>query len=214
MGHQYRAGAGQRAGRASAAAEDPRAADRRSRPARALDDPSIVAVWKAADRHRQFGAIVQLCLLTAMRRSEAANLRWSDVLDDRIVVTAERAKTGAQHQIPLTPLMRVVIDRQPRTVSALVFPSSMTGKALTGWKMLKCSIVPDADVGRWTLHDCRRTTRTLMSRLGVREDIAELSIGHVRGGLIGIYDHDPKWPERVDAFMKVSAHIERLINQA
>ena len=55
--------------------------------------------------------------------------------------------------------------------------------------------------------------RTLMSRLGVREDIAELSIGHVRGGLIGIYDHDPKWSERVDAFAKVSAHIERLISQ-
>jgi len=34
------------------------------------------------------------------------------------------------------------------------------------------------------LHDLRRTARTLMSRVGVAEDIAELAIGHVRADLI------------------------------
>ncbi len=51
-----------------------------------------------------------------------------------------------------------------------------------------------------------------MSRLGVPEEIAELSIGHVRTGVASLYDLEPKWPERVDAFERVSDHIERLLN--
>ena len=50
-----------------------------------------------------------------------------------------------------------------------------------------------------------------MDRLGVPEDIAERAIGHVRGGLVGIYALDQKWNERCDAFARVSAHIEQLL---
>ena len=178
---------------------------------RALDDDAIAAVWKAADRHYRFGALVQLALLTALRRGELAYLRWDDVLKDRIVVSAERTKTGTAHEIPLTPLMRTIIKRQTRTTSPLLFPSDHTGQAIAEWAARKARLVHDADAGEWTLHDLRRTCRTLMGRVGVTESIAELAIGHVRGGLIPLYDHDPKWSERIDAFAKVSSHVERLI---
>ena len=65
---------------------------------RALGDSDIATVWKAADREGRFGGLVQLALLTAMRRGELAHLTWGDILDDRIVVPAERAKTGAAHE--------------------------------------------------------------------------------------------------------------------
>src|SRR5262249_45834846 len=40
----------------------------------------------------------------------------------------------------------------------------------------------------WVLHDLRRTARSLMSRAGVRPDIAERVLGHAIGGVEGIYD--------------------------
>jgi integrase len=43
------------------------------------------------------------------------------------------------------------------------------------------------------LHDLRRTARTLMSRLGVAKDIAELAIGHVRADLVARYYKDTAW---------------------
>jgi hypothetical protein len=64
---------------------------------------------------------------------------------------------------------------------------------------------------KFRLHDLRRTSRTLMSRLGVDETTAELSIGHVRRGLVGTYNKDDAWPARETAFQKVSAHVTGLI---
>ena len=40
----------------------------------------------------------------------------------------------------------------------------------------------------WTLHDLRRTAKTLMVRSGVRPDISERVLGHAIPGVEGIYD--------------------------
>jgi len=61
------------------------------------------------------------------------------------------------------------------------------------------------------LHDLRRTARTLMSKLGVAEDIAELAIGHVRADLVARYNKDEAWESRRDAFTRVSDHVASLI---
>jgi len=50
------------------------------------------------------------------------------------------------------------------------------------------------------LHDLRRTCRTLMSQLGVAEDITELAIGNMRADLVRRCNKDQAWPGRIDAF--------------
>src|SRR5262249_40082993 len=132
-----------------------------------------------------------------------------DLLADRIVVRPEHAKTGAQHEVPLTPLMREVIAGSQVSTSPLVFPSSKTGGRLKGWTKLVAKLQQASGVD-FRLHDLRRTARTLMSRLGVPEDIAELAIGHVRADLIARYNFDTAWAGRRDAFDRVSAHLESL----
>jgi integrase len=136
------------------------------------------------------------------------------VLADRIVLHPEQTKTAATHEIPLTSLMRGIIERQVQTTSPLVFPSRLTGRAVTGHVTLKQQIIDDAGAGHWTLHDLRRTCRTLMSRLGVADSIAELAIGHTPKGLSGIYNLDTGWTERTDAFQRVSDHIFSLVRNA
>jgi integrase len=204
---------------------------------RALNDAELVKVWRAAqaiqDRSQRgervagsFGGLAQLALLTGMRRGELSQLQR-----DRHILTGDRAvenrgirgerihlpktitKTAADHDIPLTPLMREVITAQPRGLSPLLFPSRITGGRFKGWTQLVAMLndLSGVDVG---LHDLRRTVRTLMSRLGIAEDIAELAIGHQRADLIARYNKDQAWSARVAAFAKISEHIAALLIEA
>jgi integrase len=122
-------------------------------------------------------------------------------------------KTGEQHEVPLTELMRTVIAAQPATLSKLVFPSEKTGGVMSGWTKAVAALQHASGVD-FTLHDLRRTCRTLMSRLGVDTEIAELAIGHKRTGLERLYNFDQGWQLRCDAFAKVSDHISGLLDRA
>src|SRR5262249_35372318 len=180
---------------------------------RALSDDEIRKVWQAAGDKvfGSFGGLVRLALLTGLRRGELAQIERSrDVRADRIVVQPEHAKTGNPHMVPLTPLMRAVIAGQPITTSKLLFPSPTTGDRIRAWSLRVAHLRQTSGVD-FRLHDLRRTARTLMSRLGVTEDIAELAIGHVRADLVARYNEDDAWAGRRDAFTRVSTHIETLI---
>jgi integrase len=185
--------------------------DENRRIGRALADDEIRAIWMASDVLGPFGGLIRLGVLSGMRRDELAGLKWSDVRDDRIVLEAHVTKTGAKHEIPMTPTMRALFNAQPRTSSPLVFPSPRTGKEMAGWSKLAPRAVRESGV-TFRLHDLRRTTRTLMSRLGVSEEIAELAIGHVRRGLVATYNKDTAWQARTDAFERVSAHVAQLVS--
>jgi integrase len=49
---------------------------------RILSDAELVAIWRAVDAATDFGAIIRLLMLTGARRSEIADLRWSELADD------------------------------------------------------------------------------------------------------------------------------------
>ena len=63
----------------------------------------------------------------------------------------------------------------------------------------------------WTLHDLRRTAKTLMARAGVRPDISERVLGHVIAGVEGTYDRHSYADEKRDALEKLAAMIERIL---
>jgi integrase len=179
----------------------------------AFNDDQLVAVWMACEADGSpFARLMQLALCSALRRSELAQLeRKAHIKIDRIDVPAEITKTGYAHDVPLLPLARRVLAKTPKTTSALVF--SYTGKRMSGWTKLINRIKEASGVPLRGLHDARRTVRTLMSRLGVAEDIAELSIGHVRADLIARYNRDRAWAARCQAFARVNRHIIALINK-
>jgi integrase len=186
---------------------------RGKRKPRALTDPEIVAVWDACEGRGAFGNVIRLLLLSAARRGEIAKLAGEGVTADRIVLPPQHTKMGEPHEVPLTDLMRTVIAAQPRTTSALVFPSEVTGRQILGWTKLVAQLRRDSGVDV-RLHDLRRTARSLMTRYRVDQDVAELAIGHQREGLRKEYDFEELWDLRVDAFAKVSDHVGRLIQQA
>jgi integrase len=66
----------------------------------------------------------------------------------------------------------------------------------------------------WTIHDLRRTARSLMSRAGVRPDIAERVLGHVQAGVEGVYDRHTYHDEKADALARLATLIETILNPA
>ena len=66
-------------------------------------------------------------------------------------------------------------------------------------------------VRNWTLHDLRRTARSLLSRAGVASDHAERCLGHVIGGVRGIYDRHEYFEEK-KAFEALAAQIDMIIH--
>jgi integrase len=64
----------------------------------------------------------------------------------------------------------------------------------------------------WTLHDLRRTARSLMGRAEVPTDLAERCLGHVVGGVRGIYDCWQYVPQMQHAYDKLAGLIERIVN--
>jgi len=67
-------------------------------------------------------------------------------------------------------------------------------------------------ISNWTLHDLRRTAKTLMARAGVRPDISERVLGHVIAGVEGTYDRHSYADEKRDALEKLAAIIERTLS--
>jgi integrase len=61
------------------------------------------------------------------------------------------------------------------------------------------------------LHDLRRTARSLMSRAGVPSDHAERCLGHVIGGVRGVYDRHEYHDEKARAYVALARLIDRIV---
>lgn len=54
--------------------------------------------------------------------------------------------------------------------------------------------------GRWTAHDLRRTSATMMSKLDVPNDVINECQNHVKPGMIGLYNQDRRMTAQMRAF--------------
>lgn len=51
-----------------------------------------------------------------------------------------------------------------------------------------------------------------MSRAGISSDISERCLGHVKSGVEAVYDRHAYLKEKRDAFGKLAALVERIVN--
>jgi integrase len=92
------------------------------------------------------------------------------------------------------------------------FVFTMGTKALNGFSKYKREFDNACGVKGWTLHDLRRTARSLMSRAGISPDVAERCLAHTIGGVRGTYDRHEYLEEKRRAFEALAAQIERIVN--
>jgi integrase len=177
---------------------------------RVLADGELRSVWSAAESAGRFGAFVRFVLLTAARRNEAAELPWGELSGGDWVLPAQRNKVKQELVRPLSGAAQDVLDGIPRS-GRFVFGAG--DRPMGGFSKFKAAFDRSCGATGCTLHDLRRTARSLMSRAGVRPDVGELCLGHVVGGVRGTYDRHEYHEEKRQAFEALARQL-RLILQA
>jgi integrase len=193
---------------------------------RVLTDDEIRYLWQALDVAKApapFAPFVRVLLLTAQRRDEVSHMQWSEIDGDCWVLPAPRSKTGVAISTPLTPAVRELLGSPGG--SGFIFTTTAGAKPFSGYSKAKKALdkaisdLRERDgrepLPRWTLHDLRRTARSLMSRCGgVPADIAERVLGHAIPGVRGVYDLFEYLPEKTDALTRLGALVEQILNPA
>ena len=156
-----------------------------------------------------FGALIRFLLLTAARRGEATSLLWSEISEGVWTLPSAKNKTGEVLVRPLSRAASDVLASLPR-IGDHVFTRSGTGP-IGGLNECKKDLAHASGVSGWRLHDLRRTSRSLMSRAGVPSDHAERCLGHVIGGVRGIYDRHSFRGEMAEAYEKLAALIADIV---
>ena len=70
------------------------------------------------------------------------------------------------------------------------------------------------NIAEFTVHDLRRTCRSLLAAAGVPGHVAERCLNHKLRGVEGIYDRHDYFEERKEALAKVATLVEPAINGA
>lgn len=177
---------------------------------RILDAGEIMSLWNNAETaglHLLTALCLKLVLLTGQRPGEVAGMHVDEIEGRRWTIpAARRGKTETAHTVHLTDAGLEIIEaakaeikrlskRRSESWAGFIFEAT-PGRPITNAAL--CRAVDRAhealgakDVqpwGRWTPHDLRRTMRTGLSACKVRPDIAELTIGHTKRGIVAVYD--------------------------
>jgi integrase len=171
---------------------------------RVLTKDELTTLWRGLDG-RVFDDFVRLLILTGQRRNEIGHLRWSEIVDESIVLSPDRTKNARAHIVPLSPLAAEIIDRQPR-LGERVFSGIDYGRG-------KQAIDARVNLPGWVLHDLRRSVATGMAELGVLPHIIETVLNHVSGhkaSVAGIYNRARYADEVRAALTKWSDYVEAL----
>jgi integrase len=182
---------------------------------RILTDDELQAVWKEAEASGRFGALIRVLLLTGQRRGAAVRMRWSDISADGTwtIPKADREK-GNAGSLALPARALSIINAQPRFGSnPYVFSASRGDGPMYGFSHAKLAFDKACGVSGWTLHDLRRTSRSLLSRCGIAHETAERILGHVVGSHVSqIYDRHPYDAEKAAALAKLAALIDVIVD--
>jgi integrase len=204
---------------------------------RVLADDEIRDLWAGLATIEDpacYPAFVKTLLLTATRRTEAADMSSAELDGDVWLIPGARYKTKLDHVVPLSAAARALIgDKPPKAKKSwFIFSTTKSGpdgemqldgtRPFSGFSKAKDALdlaIADirAQAGRppmapWVLHDLRRTARSLMSRAKVSTDHAERCLGHVIGGVRETYDRYEYLDEKRAAFDALAALVSRILN--
>lgn len=190
---------------------------------RVFSEAELAALWRAAiaDGH-PFGTGIQLLILTAQRRSEVFDAKWSefDLAANLWTVPGERAKNGKANLVPLSPAALKVLKAIPRVDGMdWLFPSQGDDKRTfsgfrRAWTRLLAAVVKEAGSNEHaTIHDIRRTVATGLERIGVALPVSEAVLNHQSGsksGIAAVYHRHAFADEKRAALIAWANEVQRI----
>ena len=172
-----------------------------------------------------------LLLTLGVRKGELTEASWQEIdLEAGIwQLPKERSKSGVGITIPL-PELCITWLRELHWRAAgspYVFPNRRSSKnphmgadtlnraitKLFGHEAGKKKQPPNkmGDIKHFSVHDLRRTCRTLLAQLGVSGYVAERCLNHKLQGIEGIYNQHDYFNERKEALAKLTEHLAPII---
>ena len=163
---------------------------------------------------------IKLLLALAVRKGELIGASWSEFDFDAGIwhLPAKRTKTEAAISIPLSDAVMGWFE----ALKKLSFGSNWV---LPARKMQNNVHVSESTLGvalakiqhglePFTIHDMRRTAKTLLASLGVPPHISERCLNHKIKGVEGVYDGYDYFEERKAALNALSDLLMQLDNHA
>jgi len=173
-----------------------------------------------------------LLVVLGVRKSELTESKWTefDLNKSLWALPAERSKSGVAITIPLPPqAIEWLRELKVRACgSEYVFPSRRTSKRphmgsdtlnraiskLFGREPGRKLQPPNhmGELEHFTVHDLRRTCRSLLAAQGVPGHVAERCLNHKLKGVEGIYDRYDYFDERKIALNQIAKTVDPVIN--
>lgn len=145
-----------------------------------------------------------LTLLTGARSGEVCKIEPYDLglADGCGTWTLSENKTDAPRTVRLPRQAMAILGRYPRGFLRLIRQRNLSD-------MLRDALA-HFGLKQFTPHDLRRSARTGLARLGVRDEVAEAALGHARAGIKGVYDLHRYEKEVGEALQKWADHLDSL----
>ena len=171
-----------------------------------------------------FGALIKALLLTAQRKDKVTTMRWDDLSGDEWTIRTEEREKGTAGKLKLPQMVLDVIAGQPQfSGNPYVFAGSTRGRrkhkdrapgppTFNSFSKRKTALDGKLELPHWTLHDLRRTARSLMSRAGVQPHIAERVLGHAIAGVEGVNHRHLYDTEKADALNRLAHLVASIVN--
>lgn len=179
------------------------------------------------ENHNQFTRdnylATALLIALAVRKGELIAAKWEefDFQAELWHIPQERSKTGRGISVPLNSVtIEWLQELKVRAYgSQYVFPNRRSSKRFGHispdtlnaaiQKLFREEKMP---VAHFTVHDLRRTCRSLLARNGIAGHVAERCLNHKLKGVEGIYDRYDYLDERKSALTQIANILEPLIN--
>jgi integrase len=203
---------------------------------RVLPDQEIADLWAALGAplpgvSQRFADHLKLILLTGQRPGEVGAMEAHEVVAHDgaplWLIPASKYKTGQQHAVPLSAQAAVLLSKYmsdgKRRAGPFLFSArgdiSLPDDSRSMHALRRA--INDLRKGdhrkpmqNWTRHDLRRTSRTLLARIGVADEIAERVVGHVVGSRVGrTYNRFQYLDERRAALQRLADLIDEITNE-
>lgn len=178
---------------------------------------------------------VALLVCLGVRKGELIAAKWQEIDFEKQLwnLPKNRSKTGVAITIPLTgSVLDWLEELKVRSAgSEFVFPSrraskrrgyisddtlnhalaKMFGKKVDSNKQPYPNLLGNAGVEHFTVHDLRRTCRSLLAKAGIAAHIAERCLNHKLKGVEGIYDRYDYLDERRGALVQISSLLAPIV---
>lgn len=170
---------------------------------RELSEAELKELWAAtATATPEIRGVVRLVMLTALRVTEARQLEWDHVEDDRLVLPPTVTKTGETYIVPRTAALDAHLATSQ--TEGVVFPMPAPQSAGTWLRRA----LPKVD---YVLHDLRATISRWLVRNGHSLDTADRVLNHKIAGIASWYVDDEAWfDQKRDALDAWQRHLEGL----